>query len=73
MIQDNLFYKENNLFSLAINTKWNMNSSIHSNQIADVHDVPIDVIIRPISPELDENKVCSLMNTIQASINYTKF
>lgn len=51
--------------TLAINTKWNMNSSIHSNQIADVHDVPIDVIIRPISPELDENKVCSLMNTIQ--------
>ncbi|CAK1599339.1 unnamed protein product [Parnassius mnemosyne] len=40
-------------------------SSIHSTYKEEVHDVPMSVIIRPFIPELDENKVQSLMETIQ--------
>lgn len=39
--------------------------SIHSDNIPDVHLIPMDVIIRPIPPELDEQKVQSLMTSIQ--------
>ncbi|XP_018615890.2 sulfiredoxin-1 [Scleropages formosus] len=39
--------------------------SIHSAAIGEVHSVPMEVIIRPIPPVLDENKVQSLMDTIQ--------
>ena len=40
-------------------------ASIHSAYKEDVHDVPMSVIIRPFIPELDENKVNSLMETIE--------
>lgn len=40
-------------------------ASIHSAYKEDVHDVPMSVIIRPFIPELDENKVQSLMDTIE--------
>nr|XP_028587883.1 sulfiredoxin-1 [Podarcis muralis] len=39
--------------------------SIHSDNIAAVHEVPMKVIIRPIPPVLEEGKVESLMSTIQ--------
>ncbi|XP_026577053.1 sulfiredoxin-1 [Pseudonaja textilis] len=39
--------------------------SIHSDNVSEVHDVPLRVIIRPIPPVLDERKVESLMKTIQ--------
>ncbi|XP_063065578.1 sulfiredoxin-1 [Engraulis encrasicolus] len=42
--------------------------SIHSDNIAEVHSVPMRVIIRPIPPvPLDEEKVRSLMETIERS------
>ncbi|XP_074536638.1 sulfiredoxin-1 [Halichoeres trimaculatus] len=41
------------------------NRSIHSDSVEEVHNVPMDIIIRPIPPELDEMKVQSLMNTIK--------
>ncbi|XP_062622362.1 sulfiredoxin-1-like [Saccostrea cucullata] len=40
-------------------------ASIHSNHIAEVHNVPISVLIRPFTSVLDENKVASLMKTLQ--------
>lgn len=40
-------------------------TSIHSAYVNEVYDVPMSVIIRPFMPELDENKVQSLMETIQ--------
>ncbi|XP_063830276.1 sulfiredoxin [Ostrinia nubilalis] len=40
-------------------------TSIHSAYKEEVHDVPMAVITRPFIPELDENKVKSLMETIQ--------
>ncbi|XP_051281114.1 sulfiredoxin-1 [Dicentrarchus labrax] len=40
------------------------NRSIHSGSVGEVHHVPMDVIIRPIPPVLDELKVQSLMDTI---------
>uniref|UniRef100_T1K9S2 Sulfiredoxin n=2 Tax=Tetranychus urticae TaxID=32264 RepID=T1K9S2_TETUR len=40
-------------------------TSIHAAGITEVHNVPISVIIRPIPPVLDENKVQSLMNTLK--------
>ncbi|XP_034979183.2 sulfiredoxin-1 [Zootoca vivipara] len=39
--------------------------SIHSDNIAAVHEVPMKVIIRPIPPALEEGKVESLMRAIQ--------
>uniref|UniRef100_A0A8C5MFR9 Sulfiredoxin n=1 Tax=Leptobrachium leishanense TaxID=445787 RepID=A0A8C5MFR9_9ANUR len=39
--------------------------SIHSGNISDVHNVPLCVIIRPIPSDLEEEKVESLMETIQ--------
>lgn len=39
--------------------------SVHSAQILDVHEMPMDVIIRPIPPVLDENKLNSLMDSIK--------
>ncbi|KAM3872096.1 sulfiredoxin-1 [Diretmus argenteus] len=49
----------------------NNNRSIHSDGVEEVHHVPMRVITRPIPPVLDEQKVHSLMNTIQetADIN----
>ncbi|XP_072536965.1 sulfiredoxin-1 [Salminus brasiliensis] len=41
------------------------NRSIHSDNVAEVHNVPMDVIIRPIPSVLDEQKVQSLMDTIK--------
>ena len=43
-------------------------TSIHGGQIGETHDVPLDVIIRPIPSQLDEAKVLSLMQTIQVCI-----
>ncbi|XP_045911774.1 uncharacterized protein srxn1 isoform X2 [Micropterus dolomieu] len=42
-----------------------VNRSIHSDTVEEVHNVPVDVIIRPIPPVLDELKVQSLMNSIK--------
>ncbi|XP_037518411.1 sulfiredoxin-1 [Rhipicephalus sanguineus] len=39
--------------------------SIHSAHIAEVHDVPMNVLIRPLTPVLDEAKVASLMETLK--------
>lgn len=39
--------------------------SIHSDTVKEVHNVPMNQIIRPIPPVLDEQKVQSLMNTIR--------
>ncbi|XP_015239751.1 PREDICTED: sulfiredoxin-1 [Cyprinodon variegatus] len=41
------------------------NRSVHSDTIEEVHNVPLQVIIRPFPPELDEQKVQSLMDTIK--------
>ncbi|XP_067268720.1 sulfiredoxin-1 [Pseudorasbora parva] len=41
------------------------NRSIHSDNIQEVHNIPMDVIIRPIPPVLDEQKVQSLTNSIK--------
>jgi uncharacterized ParB-like nuclease family protein len=40
-------------------------SSIHSNPRAEVHDVPMNVIIRPIPPVVNEEKVQSLINALK--------
>lgn len=45
----------------------NDNRSVHSDSVEEVHNVPIDVIIRPIPPVLDEQKVQSLMNSIKVT------
>ncbi|XP_068006334.1 sulfiredoxin-1 [Melanerpes formicivorus] len=40
-------------------------ASIHTKHIGEVHNVPMDVLIRPIPAELDAAKVQSLMQTLQ--------
>lgn len=42
-----------------------MDTTIHSAGIAEIHNVPMEVIKRPIPSVLDEKKVQSLMDTIQ--------
>ena len=39
--------------------------SVHSAGIGEIHQVPINVINRPIPPVLEEEKVKSLMKTIE--------
>uniref|UniRef100_G3MSA8 sulfiredoxin n=2 Tax=Amblyomma TaxID=6942 RepID=G3MSA8_AMBMU len=39
--------------------------SVHSAHIAEVHDIPMNVLIRPLTPVLDEAKVASLMETLK--------
>ncbi|XP_078111778.1 sulfiredoxin-1 [Sander vitreus] len=41
------------------------NRSIHSDSLDEVHNVPMEVIVRPIPPVLDELKVEALMKTIK--------
>lgn len=41
--------------------------SIHSSHIAEIHEVPIGFIKRPIPPLLDEAKVDSLMQTYKVT------
>ncbi|XP_076675287.1 sulfiredoxin-1-like isoform X2 [Andrena cerasifolii] len=40
-------------------------TSVHSDINAEIHDVPMNVLIRPIPPIVDEEKVQSLMNTLK--------
>jgi len=40
-------------------------SSIHSNSRAEIHDVPMDVIIRPFPAVVNEEKIHSLMNALK--------
>lgn len=40
-------------------------TSVHSDQINEIHNVPIGVLIRPFPSILDESKVQSLMDTIK--------
>ncbi|KAM4563975.1 sulfiredoxin-1 [Odontesthes bonariensis] len=42
-----------------------VNRSIHSDTIGEVHNIPLQVVIRPFPPVLDEQKVKSLMDTIK--------
>ncbi|XP_014204530.1 sulfiredoxin-1 isoform X2 [Copidosoma floridanum] len=40
-------------------------TSIHSSSTAEVHNVPMNVLIRPFPPSIDEKKVKSLMQTLE--------
>jgi len=40
-------------------------SSIHSNPHAEVHEMPMDIIIRPLPTVVNEEKVESLMSTLR--------
>ena len=40
-------------------------TSIHSGIEAEVYDVPMNVLIRPFPPDVNEEKVCSLMETLK--------
>lgn len=39
-------------------------TSIHSGSVTEIHEMPFSEIIRPFQPELDEEKVKSLMKTL---------
>lgn len=39
--------------------------SVHSAHITEVHDIPVDVLIRPLAPVLDEAKVVGLMEALK--------
>lgn len=48
-------------------TDQNIDKTIHDAHITDIHDVPIDIIQRPIPPVLDPEKLKSLMETIKVA------
>lgn len=48
-----------------MSTNSTVENSVHSANIDEIHEVPMNVIHRPIPPVLDENKVRSLMETIK--------
>ncbi|KAK6631769.1 hypothetical protein RUM43_013833 [Polyplax serrata] len=45
-------------------------TSVHSANISEVHEVPMNVIIRPLIPILDEGKVGSLMLMLEDPERY---
>uniref|UniRef100_A0A1A9VSG7 Sulfiredoxin n=1 Tax=Glossina austeni TaxID=7395 RepID=A0A1A9VSG7_GLOAU len=47
-------------------------ATVHTASIDEIHEVPINVIRRPIPSILDENKVKSLMETMQNSESLNK-
>ncbi|TMW50368.1 hypothetical protein DOY81_004553, partial [Sarcophaga bullata] len=53
-------------------TNGEVDRSVHSASIDEVHEVPMSVIHRPIPSVLDEEKVKSLMETIKASLSNEK-
>ncbi|XP_063984020.1 sulfiredoxin isoform X1 [Diachasmimorpha longicaudata] len=52
-------------FYRYVRMKTHDSTSIHSRNTAEVYDVPMRVLIRPIPPEVNEEKVRGLMETIQ--------
>lgn len=40
-------------------------TSIHSSENAEIHEMPMSVLIRPFPPEVNDEKVKSLMRTLQ--------
>lgn len=44
-------------------------SSVHSAGIEQIHEMPLSEIIRPIPPQVNEEKVKSLMETLSVSIS----
>lgn len=40
-------------------------TSIHSNNIEEIYDIPMKVLIRPFPPEVNEAKIKSLMETLE--------
>ncbi|XP_055911714.1 putative sulfiredoxin [Eupeodes corollae] len=49
----------------GVNKMCTNNTSVHSASIDEVHDVPMSEIHRPFPPILDEEKVQSLMSTLE--------
>jgi sulfiredoxin len=45
-------------------------TSIHAGLIEEVHDIPMGVLIRPFPLEVNDDKVCSIMKTLQVSSIY---
>lgn len=52
--------------TLSINKEMDV-QSIHSNSISEVHEMPMDVIIRPLISEVKDEKVESIMKTLEVS------
>lgn len=48
-----------------------MPTSIHSDAIEDVYDIPLEVIHRPLQTQLDEKKVLSIMETLKVGYIFT--
>lgn len=46
-------------------------TSVHSAGIEQIHEMPLNEIIRPIPPQVDEEKVKSLMDTLSVSVLQT--
>lgn len=56
------------LISSLIRMSSSSSTTIHSASIDDIYNIPMKDIIRPLPSVLDENKVQSLMETIQVEI-----
>jgi len=43
-------------------------SSVHSAGIEQIHEMPLNEIIRPIPPQVNEEKIKSLMDALSVSV-----
>lgn len=46
-----------------------MPTSIHTDGISEIHEVPLKEILRPLQSQVDEEKVQSIMKTLQVINN----
>lgn len=45
-------------------------STVHTANVSEVHDVPFNIIIRPLVSQVDEEKVQSLVDTLKVPISF---
>ena len=51
--------------NLCVKATMDSDKTVHSASIQEVHNVPFHILIRPFPPVLDQDKVKSLMATLQ--------
>lgn len=60
-----IFHVTERLDSTKMSAATCVDRSVHSANIEEIHNVPMRVIHRPIPPVLDDDKVKSLMETLE--------
>ncbi len=46
------------------------NKSIHSQNISEIHEIPLKYVYKPVQPMLDETKVSEMMEILKVCLLY---